>query len=88
MRSVSENRVRLLQMNGIQALQPVNNPGARTITPAVSRQIVRFVAAGRRTVRTRNDPRESDGDWEDAERLRVEPSLLSLDRPKFPSIVC
>jgi hypothetical protein len=46
----------------------LNNPGARIITPTVSRQIVRFVAAGRRTVRTRNGPRESDGDWEDGER--------------------
>jgi WD40 repeat protein len=78
MRSVGENRMRLLQMNGIQALQAVNNPGARIITPAVSRQIVRFVAAGRRGAQARDGPRESDDDWEDFERLRVEPSLLSL----------
>jgi WD40 repeat protein len=78
MRSVGENRMRLLQMNGIQALQAVNNPGARIITPAVSRQIVRFVAVGRRIAQARDGPRESHDDWEDFERLQVEPSLLSL----------
>jgi hypothetical protein len=53
-------------------------PGAGIITPAVSRQIVRFVAAERLSVQTRNETRESDGDWEDVEGLRVGPSLFSL----------
>lgn len=76
MRSVGENRMRLLQMNGVQALQAVNNPGVQVITPAVSRQIVRFVAATRhgRSVQANGEHDE----WEDFERLRIEPSLLSL----------
>ena len=78
MRAVGENRMRLLQMNGVQALQAVNNPGARIITPAVSRQVVRFVAATRRGRAEARGNGERGGDWEDFERLRVEPALLSL----------
>jgi tetratricopeptide (TPR) repeat protein len=77
MRSVGENRMRLVQMNGVQALQAVNNPGAQVITPAVSRQIVRFVAATRHG-RSAQANGERHDDWEDFERLRIEPSLLSL----------
>jgi hypothetical protein len=78
MRSVGENRMRILQINGIQALQAVNNPGAQVITPAVSRQIVRFVAATRHGRSAQANGEHHHDDWEDFERLRIEPSILSL----------
>lgn len=75
MRSVGENRMRLLQMDGVQALAAVNLPGSRLISPAVSRQVVRFIASRRHLP---GEEGSAGGDWDDFERLRVEPSLLSL----------
>jgi hypothetical protein len=77
MPSVRENRMRLLQMSGVQALQAVNQPTTEIVAPAVGRKIVRFVAATRRGA-SNSENGASSGAWEDFERLHVEPSLLSL----------
>jgi hypothetical protein len=42
--SISENRMRLTRMTGVQALEAVSKPGGELLLPSVSRQIVRFVA--------------------------------------------
>jgi hypothetical protein len=77
MPSVGENRMRLVQMDGAQAFQAVNNPGRQITTPLVSRQIVRKVAALRHRQKVEK-PQASDETWEGLKRLRVEPAFLSL----------
>jgi len=77
MPSIGENRMRLIQMTGVQALQAVNNPGKKITTPLVSRQIVRKVASLKRKQKT-NVEQIQDETWEGLQRLRVEPSFLSL----------
>jgi formylglycine-generating enzyme required for sulfatase activity len=75
MPSVGDNRVRLTRMNGLRALEAVNNPGGKLITPEVGRQVVRFVAGGeQRAPETDNGQSADDG----LAGLEVEPSLLSL----------
>jgi WD40 repeat protein/tetratricopeptide (TPR) repeat protein len=77
MPSIGENRTRLVQMNGVQAFQAVNNPGKQITTPLVSRQIVRKVASLRRAQKnTAEQP--TDETWEGLQKLRIEPSFLSL----------
>jgi conflict system STAND superfamily ATPase len=75
MPSIGENRMRLVQMNGVQAFQAVNNPGKQITTPLVSRQIVRKVASLRRTQKTAVE-QPPDETWEGLQRLRVEPPGL------------
>jgi WD40 repeat protein len=77
MPSIGENRMRLVQMNGVQAFQAVNNPGKQITTPLVSRQIVRKVASLRRAQKTTAE-QPTDETWEGLQRLRIEPSFLSL----------
>ncbi|MFO0908574.1 MAG: DUF2610 domain-containing protein [Isosphaeraceae bacterium] len=65
MPSIAENRMRLTRMNGERALDAVTRPGGSLIPAEVAREVVRFVAGGRR-------------DGPELARLEVEPSLLSL----------
>jgi len=46
MPSISQNRLRLAPMNGVQALAAVLQPGKRLVTEEVAAAIVRFVAGG------------------------------------------
>ena len=66
MPSLTENRMRLTQMNGRQALEAVLRPGGDLVQPEIGEKIVRFVSGGSR-----------DGQM-DLARLEIEPSLLSL----------
>ncbi len=63
MGSVAHNRFRLERMNGVAALQAVNQ-AKHIIAPDVAEQVVRFVAAA--------DP------YEELVNLEVEPALLSV----------
>jgi tetratricopeptide (TPR) repeat protein len=67
MPSIAENRMRLTRMTGPRALEAVINPGGPLITADVGRQVVRFVAGGRK-----------DDSALDLAGLEVEPALLSL----------
>lgn len=60
------NRMRLLPMNGSEALQVVVQGGGQLVDAGVSERIVRFVAA------------DKQGNTNVLEKLAVEPSLLSL----------
>lgn len=62
--SLRSNRLRLLPMNGNEALQAVEQSGANLVTQGVGEQIVRFVAA--------------DAKDRPLKDLAVEPSILSL----------
>lgn len=77
--AVAENRFRLTQMNGIQALQAVLEPGGELVTSDVGRQIVRFVAEGRSPAA---DGSVANGSASSAngtlDALEVEPAYLSL----------
>ncbi len=75
MPSLSENRYRLTQMNGEQALQAVIKPAEHgdLVSGEVAEQIVRFVASAGKT--EKESVRDSAAVLAD---LRVEPSLLSL----------
>jgi hypothetical protein len=46
MPSVTQNRMRLARMNGVQALTAVLKPGGRLVSQEVAEAIVRFVAGG------------------------------------------
>ena len=73
--SISRNRMRLMPMNGQQALDAVILPGAELVSREVGEQIVRFVsAAGQRQARTDSVGLGEHGLLE----LDVEPALLSL----------
>jgi tetratricopeptide (TPR) repeat protein len=77
MPSLSENRMRLCRMNGEQALDAVSRPGGHLMSPAVSRQIVKFVARTATALRHVGNG-ESSGLDEDLSLMEVEPALLSL----------
>lgn len=70
MPSLSENRMRLTRMNGEQALDAVTKPGRQIVSPAVSRQIVRFVSGAASTDDDRADV--------DLTQYDVDPAMLSL----------
>jgi len=46
MPSITQNRMRLARMNGVQALAAVTRPGGRLVSEEVAEAIVRFVAGG------------------------------------------
>ena len=46
MPSITQNRMRLARMNGVQALSAVTRPGGRLVSEEVAESIVRFVAGG------------------------------------------
>ena len=46
MPSITQNRMRLARMNGVQALAAVTRPGGRLVSEEVAESIVRFVAGG------------------------------------------
>ena len=64
--AILENRMRLMRMNGAQALEAVTEPGVGIISAQVARQVVRFVAGA------------GDSDQGEFGSLEVEPWLLSL----------
>lgn len=72
--SLSENRMRLTRMNGINALEAVLSPGYKLLTEDVATRIVRFVSGGK--------VRQLDGsilhDHDVLAGLEIEPPLLSL----------
>jgi hypothetical protein len=73
--SISRNRMRLMPMNGQQAVEAVIMPRAELVSREVGEQIVRFVAAaGQRQVRTDSARLAKRG----LPELKVEPALLSL----------
>ena len=72
--AVAENRFRLTQMNGIQALQAVLEPGGELVTSELGRQIVRFVAEGRSPA----DGGSVGAANGNLDSLEVEPAYLSL----------
>lgn len=65
-RSISQNRFRLLRMNGAAALQVVARPGADLVEPEVAGRVVRFVAG------------RGEADEIPLAELEVEPALLSV----------
>jgi tetratricopeptide (TPR) repeat protein len=74
MPSLAQNRQRLTRLNGRQALEAVLRPGRDLVVPAVGRQIVHFVAAGKQPGLAANGAATED----DLAGLEVEPSLLNL----------
>ena len=46
MPSITQNRMRLARMTGVQALEAVTRPGGRLVSEEVAEAIVRFVAGG------------------------------------------
>ena len=46
MPSITQNRMRLARMNGVQALSAVEKPGGKLVSQEVAEAIVRFVAGG------------------------------------------
>ena len=56
MPSVTQNRMRLARMNGMQALAAVTGPGGRLVSDEVARAIVRFVAGGAELERAEVEP--------------------------------
>ena len=72
MPSICENRMRLMRMDGLRALDAVLVPGGSVISEEVGRKLVQFVGGGKSG--PEDDP---PGDDELAE-VEIEPSLLSL----------
>ncbi len=79
------NRLRLLPMNGEQALKAVSETGGRLVDEPIAREIVQFVAATRAELNSRDltvsasiavttQPLQPDA----MEHLTIEPALLSL----------
>jgi tetratricopeptide (TPR) repeat protein len=68
--SIMENRQRLRQMTGTQALEVLLKPGAGLVSPEVARQIVGFVAKAGGTGKTLA--------VDELAELEVPPSILSL----------
>ncbi|MGH7944229.1 MAG: hypothetical protein ACREF9_04375 [Opitutaceae bacterium] len=68
--SIMENRQRLSQMSGTQALEVLLKPGAGLVSPDVARQIVGFVADAGGTGKTLT--------VDELAELEVPPSILSL----------
>jgi hypothetical protein len=56
MPSVTQNRMRLARMTGVQALAAVTRPGAGLVSEDVARSIVRFVAGGAELERAEVEP--------------------------------
>jgi tetratricopeptide (TPR) repeat protein len=75
MPSITENRMRLTPMNGVQAFEAVTWAGDGLVSPAVGREIVRFVAGSRDRKAASGRGRAEE---EVLEGLQIEPSLLSL----------
>ena len=79
MPSTMENRMRLLPLDGRQALKAVLNPGRKLVNPPVARRIVRFVAASKRDEFSRDGAGEGEaGEELDLGELKVDPALLSM----------
>ncbi len=72
--SLSENRMRLTRMNGVNALEAVLKPGRHLLTESVATRIVRFVSGGK--VRQLDGSILQEDDM--LAGLEIEPSLLSL----------
>lgn len=68
--SIMENRLRLTQMNGRQAMEVLLNPGSALISPEVARQIVAFVARTGSTAATLA--------VDELEDYEIAPPILSL----------
>jgi len=79
MPSTMENRMRLLPLDGRQALNAVLNPGRKLVKPPVARRIVRFVAASKRDEFRADESGDGEADEElDLTELKVDPALLSM----------
>ena len=80
MPSTMENRMRLLPLDGRQALKAVLNPGRKLVKPPVARRIVRFVAASKRDEFRADEAGdgEAGGEELDLADLKVDPPLLSM----------
>jgi WD40 repeat protein len=70
MPQLAGNRFRLTRMNGEDALRSVREPAATIVSEATADKIVRFVAAGAKSVGAASD--------EPLNALEIEPALLSL----------
>jgi hypothetical protein len=79
MPSTMENRMRLLPLDGRQALKAVLNPGRKLVNPPVARRIVRFVAASKRDEFSPDGTGDGEtADELDLAELKVDPALLSM----------
>jgi len=79
MPSTMENRMRLLPLDGRQALKAVLNPGRKLVNPPVARRIVRFVAASKRDEFSSDGAGDGEaGEELDLGELKVDPALLSM----------
>lgn len=79
MPSTMENRMRLLPLDGRQAMKAVVNPGRKLVKPPVARRIVRFVAASKRDEFRADDASDGEaGEELDLAELKVDPALLSM----------
>jgi Novel STAND NTPase 1 len=79
MPSTMENRMRLLPLDGRQALKAVLNPGRKLVKPPVARRIVRFVAASKRDEFRAGEGGDGEaGEELDLTELKVDPALLSM----------
>jgi WD40 repeat protein len=79
MPSTMENRMRLLPLDGRQAMKAVVNPGRKLVKPPVARRIVRFVAASKRDEFRADDAGDGEaGEELDLAELKVDPALLSM----------
>jgi hypothetical protein len=74
------NRLRLIQMNGHQALQAVRDTGGGLVDSATAEGIVRLVAAERAKLRGRDRAGEAapNSEASDLSQVKIEPALLSL----------
>jgi hypothetical protein len=79
MPSTMENRMRLLPLDGLQALKAVLDPGRKLVKPPVARRIVRFVAASKREEFRADQGGDGEaGEELDLTELKVDPALLSM----------
>jgi hypothetical protein len=72
MRSITQNRMRIMRMNGTQAHQAVDKPGQGLLEEGVATRIVEFVAGAK------NEGALSLSSTETLAGLQVEPALLSV----------
>ncbi len=73
--SIAENRYRLTQMTGEQALEAVLRPAGKLVSAEVAERIVHFVSGSSGDSRATPSAEKTPTDLA---RLRVEPALLSL----------
>ena len=73
-RSISQNRLRIVRMNGTQAYQAVVKPGAALLEEGVASRIVEFVSGARGTGEQSGFIPSTDA----LADLQVEPALLSV----------